>query len=341
MEQTISAQKEKIASFEMNEKFREISLKSQEKIEVLAEAIFNIIMHVQMTSKEILNECNKKGFDTNIDEVKKALMYLQTKVKITNDKKISIPKVYKVENVKPVINSSLCLTPNPKGYVDIMNISDLHVKTIDVDFCNELEKVYEYCDKEEINLILNLGDFFGLNHSLKSLPEFENLLAEFAEKLPENEEVMHAILGGNHDYFATAGGFNVLEKLCNRKEGYLYLGYDHANVTFDQDNKNYFAIHHINKKVETDFINLLPDSNAYINLIGHPHTSKFDLMNNNIFVPSLTKDRMSNGALKTRIYFDEKNNIDHMVFTLLKNENLGLVPVTEIPYKRILKKQTD
>lgn len=337
LEETIKRQQEKLVIYEMDERNRGILLEKKENTENLANIIFKIILHREMNIFEIFEELKKQNEDVNLEDVKKALLYLETKVKITNDKIITIPRLYKIENAKTFTNSNLFLNSKPNSYIDLLSISDLHVKTLDEKICSEIEKVYNYCEKEKVDIILNLGDFFGLKHPLNDLVESEKILDIFNRNLPDTNNITHAILGGNHDEFASAGSFNVLEKLCALKDGYIYLGDEHANINFDSNNRNFFTVHHINKKIETDFISLFPDSKAYVNLIGHTHISKFDLCNNNIFVPSLIKDRMSNGALRVRIYFDEKNNIDYMLFTLLKNEETGLIPVTEIPYRRSLK----
>ena len=75
---------------------------------------------------------------------------------------------------------------------------------------------------------------------------------------------------------------------------------------------------------------------AYIDLFGHFHASRLDMLNQYCSVPSLFKDRESNGAWHMKIYFDDKNNIKHMVFIpLMVNDKI--TKASEVGYQRVLK----
>lgn len=330
------AEQQKVIS-ELQREVANISLKEakEKELERLSNFIYTIIArNNNKTIDEIVNECRKNGFSVDKSAVKLALEKLNRTFKIKDDKQLVVPEKYGIITPDIVKGASLILDANSKGYIDLLVISDLHCKLNDLKTCQNMNAAYNYCVNEGIDMIIDLGDLLDIREDMYSMFDYENLLKFMVKTFPTDEKIPHVVLGGNHDMNALNSGADLLKNICDNKEGLIHLGYEHASLMFDNFKKNGISLLHKDYKVKSDLTNGIFGNDYYVNLIGHNHASKFDVMNQNIFVPSLTRDRVMDGAIKIRVYFDKNKDIDYMLCTLLQNDG-QLRTVTEVPYQKV------
>lgn len=331
----VADQQKRISEYERKEALVEIKENTEQNLERLSSFIYTLISNNnKMTIDEILNECRKESFSVDKNDIKLALEKLSQDFKIKDDKHVVVPEKYGIITPEFVKGASLKLDAKEKDFVDLLVISDLHCKLNDLKTCQNMNAAFNYCVNEGIDMIIDLGDFLDIREDMFSKFDYENMLKFMLKTFPTDNNITHVILGGNHDMHALHSGADLLKNICDNKDGLIHLGYEHASVMFGDNNKNGLKLYHKNQKVDQHLTNGIFSENYYLNLIGHNHASKFDVMNHNIFVPSLTRDRVMNGALKIRVYFNKHKDIDYILCTLLQNDG-QLIPITEVPYQKI------
>jgi hypothetical protein len=178
------------------------------------------------------------------------------------------------------------------------------------------------------------------------------VLERMIEDFPYDKNIVHALLGGNHDYNLLSYGVDFVDSLAKARTDFVNLGYEHASVNFSPKSK--IMLHHMDIKVADSFgkdeykvddlihkiksyykINNLNRSDYYIDLLGHFHKSSLDLVNGIGLVPSLFKDRVFDGAWHLRLYFNADKSIKHIVVIPLIRNDKKLVPNGEINYQRL------
>lgn len=324
--------------------------------------IYKKILEEQSDIAQILKYLNDQGFVCSKEEVIDLLKKIKKNINVDNSLfhkgvmyKVLAPKIS--EHTKFKINVS----DNCK-YYDIMLVSDFHISKFDEDVLNGFDVLYDYCSENNINLILNLGDFYhgGGCRALNYETAIYNykIIEQTALTLPKVDGIYHAVLGGNHDKSILKYGYDPIELLSQKREDIINLGYTHSMIIL-QDLSNtlgIFDIHHYDAFFSVDmgqngidtteinkYLNNLYEqqkrnrNTSYIDLIGHTHKSQLNPLSPYYYVPSYFADRINNGACHLRIYFDETHNIKYMVFMPLDVDK-KLVKSNEIVYKRVYEK---
>ena len=159
--------------------------------------------------------------------------------------------------------------------------------------------------------------------------------------MPYDSSIHHYLLGGNHDKRLLNYGIDPLKVLESRRSDIHSLGYDDAIISFKNDA---IALHHMNKrlpenlnhefdseefkKVFNEYIisNGLNHGNVLFDLFGHFHKSYINIEDNYAFVPSLFNDRIQNGALHLKFYFDNSGIIESInIISLIRDANVHRV----------------
>ena len=209
------------------------------------------------------------------------------------------------------------------------------------------DNIYNYCKKNNIKLILNLGDFLDVptNCSIQTYDEDMRLLEQIIKLLPKDDSITHAILGGNHDMHVFNVGVDPLEYLSNSRDDIYNLGYAISRLQFvNSQNLDTISLHHpYGQAIQTIDINDIDDtsnkintylteskfnrgySDSYINLFGHFHIPRIDASNGYALVPSIISNtrNIDSGVWHVKVYFDELKNIKYIDFICLTN-NLQL-----------------
>lgn len=331
---------------------------SKEKF--LDDIVLTLLLEGKHTINNLVITINENGLDVDTKDVFASLQRIKQTININNNKIISNPLLYTVCPPQVSTEQIMTLYPVKNKCIDFMFISDLHFTeptSEDMDsIIQKMDAVYDYCAKCGISNIINLGDLlFDKNINLRQTRELFDqnldLLNKIVEKLPIDSSITHCIIGGNHDRDRLIFGIDPIKYVCERRQDMINLGYDRATIKFHNSNKDCMTLHHVSlHKEDKDFNsysiaikdylteyyqNLGKETvDSYIDFFGHKHISRLDNTNYYCMVPSLTKDRNSNGAWHVKVYFDENKNIKYMIFIALSVDK-EILPVTEMAYQKI------
>ena len=326
---------------------------------LIKDLIIGKICEKSCTLEELIEYLKMNEYEVNKQEIYRLIKEIKDKVNLVSPSFGSSPS-YKI--VAPMVSTNEVLEieiPQDCKCYDIMLVSDIHLATIAPNTYDSLNLLNDYCYENGIRIILNAGDFFHFRSSstsevIKQFTGCEKVVKRAISSYPYREGLYHAVLGGNHDRDALKYGFDPIKKLTDEREDFIYLGYDHAKITFNGNSS--IMLHHLKNKYpepvgdgkyDTSSIigainsyymqNGISRNSSYIDILGHFHKSGFDAFNSLCIMPSYNFDRVINGANHLKVYFDEKKNIKYLVFIpLLKMED-KLIPVTEICYKKLIK----
>ena len=339
--------------------------KQAEKLIVKENALQSLIYETLLTNNKSVDElvelANNEGLTTNVSQILDLLRRMRNGVNITTSSFMTKP-TYKI--TPPHISETGIFSIDlPYGckFYDIMLVSDFHITEFDEKTIGNFDKLNEYCTKNGINLVLNLGDFF--EGFCGRVVEYENMVKNYKNVeaginlIPRVEGIYHAILGGNHDRNIIAGGFDPIKLLTDAREDLINLGYSHSAIAINNPEQTLgeFDIHHpdtfdfpialeedgidiekIRNYLENIYVRNNRDrENSYIDIFGHTHKSQFNSSDSYCFVPSFFRGHSRKGAMHLRVYFDEDKSIKYMVFMPL-NFNSGLVKNNEIVYQKQL-----
>ena len=311
----------------------------------------------------LISGLRSKGFVTAKDEVYELLRKVKSKINIETNSFSLIPN-YRI--VSPRVDEDgrfQISVPIDCKHYDVMLVGDFHIKDLDNKILKGFDMLNDYCSKNGINLILNIGDFY---HGTTGLPiDYGNAVSNYriVEKsismIPHAPGIYHAVLGGNHEKNMTKYGFDPIAMLTDAREDFINLGYTHSTIALNGfcNPIGCFDIYHPDsfnfpvdfKGEELDLYkvrNYLKNiyrkqrrsrEDSYIDVFGHMHTSQFNYSDGYCFIPSYFEGGSKRGACHLRIYFDEDTGIKYMVFMPLTITD-KLVRNTEIIYeKRLIK----
>ena len=230
-------------------------------------------------------------------------------------------------------------------------ISDLH-------FGNKLErldlidKAYNYCIKNSINIILCCGDLIDgtFTRGEQYITDLYKQLEYFIEKYPFDKNILTFAVGGNHDYSVLEkSSLNIVE-LCNNYRHDVIIG-GYSNTLVNLKNDKILMHHDIENMKLKNF-----SKEAKIIFQGHFHKFLLEMNNDKVYicVPTLSNImQIRPSALETTLYFTNgfinnislknisfdpsysilsQTNINGLGFKKNKIENVEL-------YKKLIKKK--
>lgn len=230
--------------------------------------------------------------NTSIEDIKqdlnisnKELLYGLKLLKargIIIDKKIMLSSPNYLEIKPPFLNvpqGAKIYTKQDEKYARVFVISDLHMFS-NKDSIESIDKVYDYCIKNGINIILICGDLIdSIEHDDKINVEKQG--DEFIKTYPYDKNITNISLMGNHEflyYLKTGIDFN--EKLNSERIDFKSLGYRNGYVYLKNDYINLFH------RVDNCFSTITSEISPRISFHGHSHICSYN--NNAIYVPSLS-----------------------------------------------------
>ena len=325
--------------------------------------IYDTLLFNNRSISELVEIADKEGITTTTHQILELLNRMKSEINITTGP-FSLNPTYMITtphlNQNGEFNISL---PYDTKYYDIMLVSDFHVTEFDEKTITAMDRLTDYCVKNGINLILNLGDFFeGIGgktleygHAVKNY----RLIEDAIKCMPKADNLYHGILGGNHDRNIASYGFDPIKLLTSGREDLIDLGYKYSNVSIRNPERvlGEFGIHHPDvfdfsidlddDGIETESIrqylketynkNNRNLDDSYIDIFGHTHKSQFNYASAYCYIPPFLKSYSRKGAMHLRIYFDVDNKIKSMVFMPLDYSG-NLSKNNEIIYQKKLTK---
>jgi len=337
--------------------------KEEERKIKIKDLLYKKILFEREGLDSLVEYIKSTGIITDKNEISNLLRELKNKINIDYNT-FSLNTTYKVIAPHLLKNGRFNITI-PKGceYYDIMLVSDFHIEQFNYKILSGFDILNEYCTKNGIHLILNLGDFYhgpnGKSFDYDNAKKNYEIVESSIFSIPKSEGIYHAILGGNHDRSIAKYGFDPIGILTKEREDFIHLGYKHSTINLTSQNRliGCFDIHHpddfdfpiyldsssIDNKEMNNYLSEIYEKqgrtrdDSYIDILGHTHKSQFNYPGSYCYIPSFFSGQSKKGACHLRIYFDEDTNIECMVFMPLKFAT-KLVKNNEIIYQKILKK---
>ena len=203
-------------------------------------------------------------------------------------------------------NQYTILTDKKDTSFKALFISDLHFGNFK-DGVESLDKMYDYCTKEGINIIINAGDFIDGFSGFKQLKRFSNPedQIDYAIKFhPYDKNIINFLCLGDHDYEPlAASGFDIANILRNKRHDIIPIGYGIGILNIKNDQ---IIVRHASAKQPVDI--KLYNSKLIIN--GHSHKDNTIISDKtiNMYLPSLSNLKTSAndifpGAIQATISF--------------------------------------
>lgn len=312
----------------------------------------------------LVRHLKEKKISTDRSEVVEVLSGMKKVITLDNSRFSTQPS-YKV--VQPTLREDGVFEIDvPMGckHYDVLLTSDMHIREMEGRVLRGYDAMLDYCSKNNINLVLSLGDFFhGMSantleyeHAVQNYEVVEDAI----RKIPRQDGLYHAVLGGNHDKNISRYGFDPIKMMADNREDFIDLGYTHSTITLNSPT-NYlgcFDIHHPDDfqfpvEVDDDGIDLefmngyleglyskqgRSRDDSYIDILGHTHRSQFNYPGGYCYIPEYIDGATKRGACHLRIYFDEDTDIKYMVFMPLSYSTATrLAKNNEIVYQKIKK----
>ena len=354
----VSRLEEVINDFKAKEEQERLQKEKDNKIKNI---IYQNLFVESCSINDLLTFIEREGFSTDISEVTRLLREMKSKINIGNGK-FGVKPTYKIVKPKLLANGKFFIdVPCECKHMDVMLVSDFHIKDFDSKTLSSFDMLNDYCAKNGINLILNLGDFY---HGFGGNPlDYEcacknyKIVEDSIKYIPKADGIYHAVLGGNHERNMAFGGINPIKMLTDEREDFIDLGYYHSTVCLDNTfgTIGQFDLHHPSNfdfPIDLEDDGLIIDGmneylkdfysrygrnrdDSYIDIFGHTHRNQFNKASGNCYIPPFLEGKVKRGACHLRIYFDEDTGIKYMVFMPLGVTN-KLVKNNEIVYQKVL-----
>ena len=181
--------------------------------------------------------------------------------------------------------SNVLITDKEENKIKFMVISDQHFGSCH-DNVNLINLIYDYAVKNNIHIILNLGDLLDGNvgpDKKKVIPpkQVEYMLKNY----PYEKNIINYLLLGNHDYNVISDyGINIMGTIDKNRFDFINVGCGEGSLIIKNDQ---LILQHPlpnNKDIQ------MGNYNKNIILRGHGHQAKVYEDNNNLYlyVPSLS-----------------------------------------------------
>ena len=213
-------------------------------------------------------------------------------------------KYEQIYNPKNNDDSVSLITSNTDQDITIMLISDIHLGN-KYERLDLLYKIYDYCIKKNIHIIINAGDLIdGLTiGNDKRIHTYEDQINYLIKKYPFDKNIINFVCLGNHDIDSLQNsGQDINTSLNNFRHDLVSLGYGFGSINIK--NEQIFVRHLIQGlKVEK-----APSGSLVLH--GHSHKSTITINQNClVHIPTLSDLSMeenvsSPGAMVMTLSFD-------------------------------------
>lgn len=212
-----------------------------------------------------------------------------------------------------------------KDHFKAIAIADTHIGHSKYNM-KYLDLIYNYCKKNNINIVLHCGDLMHGHKQFALNPQQQ--LETVLERYPYDPSILTFLAFGNHEEtFLEQYGINLKTVIERNREDIIPLGYGECIIKIDSV-KDEIVMSHINHSFESNGVRLS----------GHSHRYKFiaDDYNPLINVPTLSDFLHTNdfpGAVE--IYLESCNDkIRHLMLKhLVINGDKKIKEVSQIHHK--------
>lgn len=246
---------------------------------------------------EILNKSFNQLYDELLKLKTKGIIYSR---KYYSDGSIRYNKISSLKKLKENMNKTI-ITDNKENNMKFLLISDLH-------FGNEFEnlvlidRAYNYCIKNGINIILCGGDFIdgSFSRTTQKITDLYDQIEYFIKNYPQDKNILTFGVAGDHDFSTLKkASLDFIEICDNRRHDIIIGGYNNTDINIKNDKIHLF--HNIlgGKMYPTE---------APIILLGHKHKYLTKMKGNSlqITLPTLSNvNQQMPSALELDVSFSK------------------------------------
>jgi predicted phosphodiesterase len=214
-------------------------------------------------------------FNISFNQLYDELLKLKTKGvkysrKYYSDGSIKYNKIKKLKKLNENVNKTI-ITDNQENNMKFLLISDLH-------FGNEFEnlglidRAYNYCIKNGINIILCGGDFIdgSFSKSPQKITDLYDQIEYFIKNYPQDKNILTFGVAGDHDFSTLKrASLDIIEICNNRRHDIIIGGYNNAEINHLFHNMLGGRMH---------------SAQAPIILCGHLHKYMTQQKNNSLYI---------------------------------------------------------
>ena len=185
-------------------------------------------------------------FNISFNQLYDELLKLKTKGvkysrKYYSDGSIKYNKIKKLKKLNENVNKTI-ITDNQENNMKFLLISDLH-------FGNEFEnlglidRAYNYCIKNGINIILCGGDFIdgSFSKSPQKITDLYDQIEYFIKNYPQDKNILTFGVAGDHDFSTLKrASLDIIEICNNRRHDIIIGGYNNAEINIKNDKIHLF-----------------------------------------------------------------------------------------------------
>lgn len=244
-------------------------------------------------------------FNISFNQLYDELLKLKTKgvkysKKYYSDGSIKYNKIKKLKKLNENVNKTI-ITDNQENNMKFLLISDLH-------FGNEFEnlglidRAYNYCIKNGINIILCGGDFIdgSFSKSPQKITDLYDQIEYFIKNYPQDKNILTFGVAGDHDFSTLKrASLDIIEICNNRRHDIIIGGYNNAEINIKNDKIHLF--HNI-------LGGRMHSAQAPIILCGHLHKYMTQQKNNSLYItlPTLSNiNQQMPSALELDVSFSK------------------------------------
>ena len=246
---------------------------------------------------EIFNISSNQLYDELLKLKTKGVKYSR---KYYSDGSIKYNKIKKLKKLNENVNKTI-ITDNQENNMKFLLISDLH-------FGNEFEnlglidRAYNYCIKNGINIILCGGDFIdgSFSKSPQKITDLYDQIEYFIKNYPQDKNILTFVVAGDHDFSTLKrASLDIIEICNNRRHDIIIGGYNNAEINIKNDKIHLF--HNI-------LGGRMHSAQAPIILCGHLHKYMTQQKNNSLYItlPTLSNiNQQMPSALELDVSFSK------------------------------------
>lgn len=246
---------------------------------------------------EILNMSSNQLYDELLKLKTKGIIYSR---KYYSDGSIKYNKISSLKKLKENMNKTI-ITDNKENNMKFLLISDLH-------FGNEFEnlglidRAYNYCIKNGINIILCGGDFIdgSFSRTTQKITDLYEQIEYFIKNYPQDKTILTFGVAGDHDFSTLKrASLDIIEICNNRRHDIIIGGYNNAEINIKND-----KIHLFHNMLG----GRMHSAQAPIILCGHLHKYMTKQKNNSLYItlPTLSNiNQQMPSALELDVSFSK------------------------------------
>lgn len=260
---------------------------------------------------EILNMSSNQLYDELLKLKTKGVKYSR---KYYSDGSIKYNKIKKLKKLNENVNKTI-ITDNQENNMKFLLISDLHFEN-EFENLGLIDRAYNYCIKNGINIILCGGDFIdgSFSKSPQKITDLYDQIEYFIKNYPQDKNILTFGVAGDHDFSTLKrASLDIIEICNNRRHDIIIGGYNNAEINIKNDKIHLF--HNI-------LGGRMHSAQAPIILCGHLHKYMTQQKNNSLYITLPTLSNI-NQQMPSALELDVSFSKGYISSTVIKHLYFG------------------